>query len=136
VKVAAHANSVRHRFDQRTGTPNVVEACREDGEPVRPVTVEVVLEELADSLEVGFQADALIVRQAAVGGTVAPLRIREKRVETRVGISRGGRQARIEVDEEADRAALLGAELRELSQRVPVHCLGHTHTFFPGERRF
>ncbi len=132
VEVATDADPVGYRVDQRARPPHVVEAGREEHEPVRPISVEVVLEVLADSLEVGLEAATLVVRQATVVRARAPLCLREEGVEARVRVPGRRHDARVEIDVQADRTALLGAEIRQLAEPLPGHALGHASSFRVG----
>src|SRR5919201_5316545 len=126
VEVAADTDAVGNPLEQRQGRPEVVVARREDRQAPGPVTLEIVVEPARDALEVALQARASIVRE------VRPLRLlrrREQRVHSRLRVA-GRRHLRwIEVDVDADRAAVLGAEPRELAELYPGHRTGHSRRF-------
>jgi hypothetical protein len=85
---------------------------------VGAVAVEVLVEELLESLEVRLQPGPHLVGEVAAGGAV---RLRG-RVEEGVRASRDvagrRRHRRVEIDVEGDRAAVLGPEAGQLAQAV------------------
>ena len=129
VELASDVDAIRHGLGQRSRSPHVVEARAEHREAARAVSVELVREPLADSLEVLPQPDALVVRQAAVVLRGVALAVVQKGAHPRGDVAGGGRRARVEVDIEADRAALLRSELRQLAKPIPAHRFGHAGSF-------
>jgi len=79
------------------------------------VAVEAVVEPLPDPLDVGLQTLPLAVARRGLPLLRQPLRLRELGVDPRLDGGRRGSLARVEIDVEADRAAVLGAEGRQLS---------------------
>jgi hypothetical protein len=115
VQHAADLDLILHGFGERQGPPDVVEAGRKDGEALRPVALELVCVVGADALEIVLQPEALVVRQVAPVGAIPLGGLVEQRVQPRDGVTRRGRHARIEAQVEADRAALLRLEARQVS---------------------
>ncbi len=70
VEAVAHADLVRHDLRERKRPPDVVEPGAEDGQPVRPVPLELGVEVAADALEVVTERDALLMRQLTLLGPV------------------------------------------------------------------
>ena len=133
VELPADVDLVRHRLDERTRTPDVVEPGREDREPLRAVAVELALEVLADPVEVGLQRNSLVVRQAAAVGSRVPFSLPEQRAHSSVGIAGRRHDARVEIEIQADRTALLSAELRQLAEPVPRHGFCHVPSLLAGK---
>ena len=106
VEGAADADRVRHRLAQRQVMPHVVEPCREDGESAGPVAGELLLEEAADPLDVLAQPLPLLVGQVGPSRRVRALDLVDESVDATRGVARSRRDAGIEVEIEADRAAL------------------------------
>ena len=129
VELASDVDAVRHGLDQRSRPPHVVEARREHREAARAVAVELVGEPLADSLEVLSQPDALVVRQPAVVLRGVALAVVQQGAHPSGDVAGGRRRARVEIDVEADRAALLCSELRQLAEPIPAHRFGHAGSF-------
>jgi len=119
IELAPHLGVVPDRLGQRERPPDVVEARTEDRQPVRAVAPELALVVLADAVEVGPEADSLVVSELAAVRSVSPARLVEKGVETGCGVGRRRRQARIEIEIEAHGAALLGLESGEIAELVP-----------------
>ena len=107
VERSSHVDLVGHGFRQGKRPPDVVEPGGEDREPVRPVPLELAFVEGADPLEVRPEPDALVVRHVAPVGAV-PLRgLVEEGVQPRDRVPGSRRHFRVEIEIEADRAALL-----------------------------
>ena len=73
IELARDPGLVRDRVGKWQRTPGVVEAGEEDGDALSAVPGELVLEVIGDPLEVGFQPDALLVREVARVGALAAL---------------------------------------------------------------
>ena len=86
------------------------------------VAVEFTVEVRPDALEVGLQRLALLVLEVLALVLATSM---EQRPHARVDVGRRGRNARVEVHVQADRAALLRAKPRELSKSVPTHRRSH-----------
>src|SRR6187549_3584691 len=86
VERAADLHLVLHSFGEGQRPPDVVEAGGEDGEPVRPVALELAFVEGANALEIVPQPDALVVRQVAPVGAVSPCPFVEKRMQPGYGV--------------------------------------------------
>jgi len=119
IERAPHLGVVRDRLGQRERPPDVVEAGAEDRQPVGAVARELTLVVLADAVEVGPEADSLVVSELPAVRSVSPARLVEKRVEAGRGVARRRRQTRIEIEIEAHGAALLGLESGEIAQFLP-----------------
>ncbi len=109
VELAVHADIVGDRLSQPERPPELVESGTEDGQPADALAAELLLVIPANPLEVIAQALPLIVPEA-LGGERPPARLVEERVHSTRRIPRGRRRPRIEVEVEADSAALLAAE--------------------------
>jgi hypothetical protein len=120
-----NADRVADRLGQRQRPPDAVEPGAEEREAARAVAVEVGVEEAADALEVGLEPLALLVRQAVALRRVALLCRVEERVDLRRHLRGCRRIGRVEVEEDADRAALAGAEAGEVSKLVPADGCRH-----------
>src|SRR6266545_3981612 len=131
VEVAPDPDAVRNGFDQRVRPPDVVETGREECEPMRAVTDEIVLEIRPDAIEVALEADALSVAEPTTVRARVPLPVGDERVDPRIHVAGRRRDARIEIDVEADRATLFRPERGQLAQPVPGHGLCHPATSFP-----
>ena len=117
-EVVRHAGRVGDLPGQREHAPDVVEAGREHGKPVRAVTVELLVEVLPEPIEVRLQSGLDLVREIGTGCTVR-LRSRvEHGVDAHGRLARRGRDRRIEVDIQRDCAAVLSAKACELTQAV------------------
>ena len=122
IEVAPDPNAVGDRLGELQRRPVVVQPRGEYCEALRAVTLEVVVEPLCDSVEVRLQPDTRVVRQL---GPVGLLGLGEHGVHPRLCVA-GRRHLRgIEVQIEADRASLVGAEGSELPQLRPRHRSGH-----------
>src|SRR5215207_235987 len=132
IELASDLHFVGHRLAEPDRLPQVVEPRAEHGVAAGAVTLELLVEELPDALEVRLQSHALLMR--LLGNVTSLLAFVEQRVHPRLFVAWRRRHAGIEVDEEADRAALLGAEARELPERVPGHAAGHEGRFYVGMR--
>ena len=122
-EVTSDLRAVVDRRRQGERPPRVVEPGREHGEPLRAVSLEIVVEPLRDPLEVGLEAHALLVGQV---GPVGPVGRVEHGVHAGLRVARGRDIGRVEVQVEADRAALLGPKARELPEERPSHRSSHT----------
>ena len=125
VEAAVDLDRIRNARAQRQRHPEVVQRAAEDGQAERAVAVELLLEVLAQPVAVAVQPLALLVRQLRPPRRLRALDLIDQRVHARVGRRGGRRVARIEVDVEADRAAVLRPKAREVAQAVPRHCRGH-----------
>src|SRR5919201_628177 len=121
-EIAIDTHDVRNRFGEGQRVPEVVEASREDGDAARAVTLELVVEPPRDSAEVVRQRRARVMPQLRA---IRLLRLREQRVHTGLRVARRRHRRRIEVEVEANRASLAGAESGELPQAYPRHGPGH-----------
>ncbi len=119
IERAPHLGVVWDRLGQRKRPPDVVEARAEDGQPVRAVARELALVVLADAVEVGPEADSLVVSELPAVRSVSPARLVEERVEAGRGVGGRRRQTRIEIEIEAHGAALLGLESGEIAEFLP-----------------
>ena len=117
-EVVGDARRVGHGRRQREDAPDVVQPGREHGEPVGAVPVELAVEEPLEPLEVGLQPAAHLVREIGPRRAVRLRREVEQRVHARRRVAGRRDAARIEVEVEADRAAVLGPERRQLAQTV------------------
>ena len=118
VEALADLDPVGHGIGQREREPEVVRAGAEDGDAVRPVPVELDRQVLLQPLDVRLQPLAGGVARAARG---VLMRLVDQRAHARLGVARGRRVAGVEIEVEADRAAVLGLEIGQLTQAVPVH---------------
>jgi hypothetical protein len=88
---------------------------------VGSVSVEPTVEELIEPLEVCLQPAPDLVGEV---GSRRAMRLRrgiEQRMHTRRRVAGGRNAARIEVEVQADRAAVLGPKGRKLAQSVEAH---------------
>src|SRR4051794_2807118 len=129
MELPADPDAVRHRLDQGAGLPHVVEARGKEREPVRPVAIELVREPLADPLEIALERDALVVGEAAVRVLGVALAVAQERTDPRGGVARRRSRARVQIDVQADRTALLGPERSQRAKPIPAHRLGHRGSF-------
>src|SRR3954452_16122403 len=123
VEGLADLDDVRDALAERPRLPDAVQPGGEDGEPVGPLAAELRVEEGAQPFEVGAEPLLLVVAQLP-----APDRLLDgvqMRVDTRVDGGGRRRDARVEVEVEADRAAAPRPERREVAQYFPGH--GHRH---------
>ena len=126
-EVVGDARRIGHGRRQRQHAPDVVQPGGEHGEAVSAVPVELAVEELPEPLEVGLQPAADLVGQVGPRRAVRLRREVEQRMNPRRRVPGGRRAAGIEVEIEADRAAVLGPERRELTQTVEAdHRCRHT----------
>ena len=136
-EVVGDARRVGHRRRQREHAPDVVRPGREHREPVRAVPVELAVEELLEPLEVGLQPAAHLVGEVGPRRAVRLRRQVEQRMDPRRRVAGGRDAAWIEVEVEADRAAVLGPEGRQLAQTVEAdHRCRHTRPFCLSRARF
>jgi thioredoxin reductase (NADPH) len=119
IELPPHLGVVRDRLGQRKRPPHVVEPGAEDRQSMSAVARELALVVLADAIEVGPEADSLVVSELAAVRPVSPARLIEKRVEAGRGVGRRRRKTRIEIEIEAHGAALLGLESGEIAEFVP-----------------
>ena len=129
VEAAADVHVVRNRARDRQRPEEV--ARREHAQPASTFTAELVVEELPDPGEVPLQTLPLGVRQLVVTGLDPLLGLREERVDPGVDGGRGRAVRRIEVDVEADRAASVRTEARELAEGCPGQLFGHGKAVLP-----
>jgi hypothetical protein len=124
-EVVCHADRVGNGRGQRHRAPDVVEARHEDRVAVRAVAVELGLEEALETLEIVSQTQPYLVSEVAARGTVRLRAVVEERAHPRRHV--GGRRgyAGIEIQVQADRAAVLRTEARELPQSVQAHSGRH-----------
>ena len=132
-EVVGDAGGVRDPPRQREHAPDIVQPRREDRQPMSTVTIELLLEELAEPLEVGFQPCLDLVREVGAGRSVRSRGRVEHRVHPHRRFARRRRNRRIEVDVERDRAAVLRAEACELAQAVEAD-RGCRHTDLSASR--
>src|SRR4029453_7667923 len=99
------------------------------------VAVEVLLEERAQALHVAAQALLLLVIELGPPRRLGALDLVDQRVRASGQVGRRRRHARVEIEIEADRAAVLRPEAREITETVPRHCRSHGSPF-AGRRRF
>ena len=111
VEVTADLRAVPDRLRQRKSSPEVVEPGGEHCEALGPVSLELIVEPGCDPLEVRLQGGALLVGQI---GPLGPVRCVEHGVHPRLGVTGGGHIRRVEVQAQADRAALLRSESGQL----------------------
>ena len=130
VEVAPDLDLVRHGLAERQCLPDVVEPGAEHRDAVGAVPVELLAEEVLDPLEVLAQPDPLLVGLVTSVGAVRLRALVDEGVDARRCIAGRGRVARMEVEVEADRAALRSSESGELPQRVPGHGAGHGPRFY------
>src|SRR4051812_9072986 len=110
---------------QRQRQPQVVELRAEDRVRAHAAAVEVEREVLLDPLDVGVERLLLLARERVgleAGGAAAHV---EQRVDARLDVARVDRVLRVEVEIEADRTALCGAEARKLAEYVESHRRRH-----------
>ena len=122
VEVAADFCTVANGLGQRERPPEVVEPSRKDSEALGAVSLEVVVEPGRDPLEVGLQGGALLVGEV---GPVGLVRGVQHRVHPCLGVAGCRDLGRVEVQAEADRAALLRPESGQLPQERPCHHSSH-----------
>ena len=124
VELPTHSDLVGDRIAEGQRSPRVVESRAEDRHAAGTVAVEIALEELSDPSEVTSERFPLLVRQL-MGGLRPNLPLVHQGVDPAGRVTGGRRDARIEIDVDADRAPLLGAEARQLAEPVPTHRCGH-----------
>ena len=122
VEVVPDLRAVADGLRQRQRPPEVVEPGREDGEPLGAVPVEVVVEPVPDPVEVGLEGGPLLVGQVGPVGLVGGV---QHGVHPSLGVTGGRDLGRIQVQAEADRAALLRPEAGQLPQERPCHHSSH-----------
>ena len=125
VQARTHLDEVGHALAQRERPPDVVEPRAEDGEAVGAVAIELLLEEGTEPLTVFAQTLLLLVRELWPAGRFRAVDLVEERVHPRRRVACGGGVARIQVEIEADRAAVLRPKPCEVPEAVPRHCRGH-----------
>src|SRR5580765_832250 len=125
VEAAADLDRVRDAGAQRQRHPEVVERRAEDRQSERAVAVELLLEVIPQALDVLAQPLLALVRQLRPPGRLRALDLVDQGVHASVGGGRGRRVAGVEIEIEADRAAVLRAKARQVAQAVPTHCRGH-----------
>jgi len=92
---------------------------------VRALSVELVLEELAQALNVVAQTFLLVMTELSSPGRLGALDLVDERVDPRRQVRGRRRRARVEIQVEADRAAVLRPESREIAEAVPRHLRSH-----------
>ncbi len=124
-------NAVR----KRKRAPEVVEGRREHGDATHAaLAVEAVVEPLPDPVEIGLQPLPLVVGRGGLPLVREPLRFGELGVDPRLDAGRGRCLARVEIHVEADRAAIFGAERRQLPQLFPGDPRHDSPFLAPGAR--
>src|SRR5207248_7712420 len=83
-----------------------------------------------NSHEVGTHRFALLVGQLLRGLRLLFTRV-DERVDAARSVARSRRDAGIEIDVDADRAALFGTEARQLAKPVPIHGYSHLRLLLP-----
>src|ERR671918_1363745 len=112
---------VRDGLRERERPPDVVQPGAEDGETVRAVAAELRAEVAADAVEVRLQALALVVGEVAAVRAVRTGALVQEGVQAGSSVTGRRRDARVEIEVEADRTALLRLEAGEVPQLVPSH---------------
>ena len=119
-KVVGDPRGVGNRGRQRQHAPDVVRPRGEHGQPRAPSRSNAPSKYCVEPLEVFLQPALDLVREIGARRTVRLRREVEERMYARRDRAARRRDARIEIDVEADCAALLGAESGELAQAVEV----------------
>src|SRR5919197_1975368 len=125
VERAPDANEIRHALAQRQRLPDVVEPRAEDGVTTRALAAELLRKERAQTGGVSSKTLLLLVRQLGPVGRLGAHDLVDEGVHAARRVARGRRDARIEVEVEADRASVRGAERREIAQALPGHSRRH-----------
>jgi len=112
---------VRHRFREGKRAPHTVEAGAEDRHALGAVAPELDLEVVADAFEVLFERDPLAVSQILFASAVRLGALVEKRVESRLRVSRRRRRAGVEIEVEADRETPFGLDTGQVAKLFPCH---------------
>src|ERR671937_2242917 len=116
---------VPHRLAQGQVVPDVVETGAKDRVAARALAAELLREEPAEPLDIPPQPFPLLVRQLRPAGSVGAVDLVEQGVRAAGGVPGGGRDAGVEIEVEADRAALLRPQPCEVAQAVPRDARGH-----------
>src|SRR5262249_17934442 len=95
------------------------------GEAVGAVAVELALEVMAEPVEIGSQRRALVVSQIRAAGLSLLSRLIDQRVPARLCSSSRWRHAGVQIEIEADCAAILRTEAGQLPQPFPAHAGRH-----------
>src|SRR6266540_2398335 len=127
IQLGADLHLVLERLRDGDGAPEVVERGREDGEAADAVAVEVVVEPAADPLDVRLQRLARRVPKRALAPGELAFRLGEQRLHLRLRVAGGRDVPWIEIQVNADRAAVLGAESGQLPELVPGDRPCHVH---------
>ena len=85
---------------------------------MRAVADEIVLDVVADPLEIGLQALALVVVHR--GAAHVPAGVGKQRVQPRRKVAGRRGQRGVEIEVEADCDTLARAEAREVTKRIPA----------------